>query len=93
MKKTEIAKEIFLFALSVMKSILSLMEFRLGGKDNEAYKYAKQQIMSYFYGGLKELFSKLDKGNIIQRCECNSSLKRGYNKCDMCSGAGYRNKS
>jgi len=91
MTQLQVAREIFLFSLSVMKSILSLMEFRLD-KDTEAYVYAKKQIMSSFYGGIKELFIKLEKGNIIQHCECNSNLRQGYKKCDMCSGAGYRNK-
>lgn len=90
MKSVQIAKEIFLFTLSVMKSILSLLEFRLE-KDSEAYKYAKQQVMFFFYNGLKDLFKKLEKQDIVEQCECNSNFRKGYSKCDMCAGSGYRN--
>jgi hypothetical protein len=74
-----------------MKAILSLLEFKLG-KGTEDYKYLKSQIMDSFYNGLLKLYKKLEAGNILERCTCGAHIRLGYQKCDHCSGCGYKNK-
>lgn len=88
--KIQLAKEIFLYSLNTMKKILEVGEFKFGKKSDE-YKYYKQEVMKYTYKGLKNLFSLLEKSNIIQKCSCNCNLKHGYQDCELCRGAGYRN--
>lgn len=89
--KIQIAKLIFLSNLAIMKKILDLGKFKLG-KDADDYKYFKKQTMDYFYKGLKELFKELDSYKIITRCECKANLRKGYSKCPLCGGSGYKNK-
>lgn len=89
--KLQIAREVFLFGLSVMKSILSLLEFKLG-KNSEDYKYLKGQIMDFFYNGLLKLYKRLESDNSLEQCTCGAHIRLGYQKCDKCSGCGYKNK-
>ena len=88
--KLQIAREIFLMSLSVMKSVLSLMEFKLG-KDSEDYKYFKKQVMDYVYTSLLRLFLKLEVDKVLVRCTCGAKLRQGYAQCTKCAGAGYVN--
>jgi len=87
--KIQIAAQIFLACLSIMKKILTLSEFKLG-KSSKEYKYFREQVFDYFYKELKKLFKYLEKNEIIKPCSCQTSLRRGYKEC-ICKGSGYRN--
>ena len=88
--KLQLARELFLFCLTVMKGILSLMEFKMG-KSSDDYKYYKKQVMDAFYNGMKDLFQRLVDDKIITKCSCGSKLRQGYQKCPDCSGCGFKN--
>lgn len=88
--KIQIAKVIFLEQLAIMKKLLDLMAFKLD-KRTADYRYIKKEIMDYFYNGLTKLFKQLESENIIERCACKASLRKGYKNCD-CGGSGFRNK-
>ena len=88
--KIQIAREFFLCSLTIMKSVLSLAEFRMG-KQSEEYVYFKKQVMDYFYNNLFQLFEKLQNNKVLMKCSCQSKLRKGYNKCEFCGGSGYRN--
>ena len=88
----QIAKNVFLMTLTIMKSTLSLLEFKLG-KQTEDYKYAKKQIMDFTYNGLKKLFKQLQETKIIDKCSCGANLRTGYKSCDLCGGSGFCNKN
>ncbi len=88
--KIQMAKEIFLISLSIMKKILDLGEFKLGKKSSD-YIYFKKQVMDYFYTNLKKLFKKLLEKNILIKCGCNSKIRQGYSNCPNCSGSEYKN--
>jgi hypothetical protein len=86
----QIAKEIFLKQLSQMKNILDLEQFRLGSKD-EQFKYFKKKVMNEFYEGMLDVFQTMEDAGVLTLCECNSYVRNGYNDCQHCNGAGYRN--
>jgi len=88
----QIAKQIFLMTLTIMKSTLSLLEFKLG-KTTEDYIYAKKQVMDSTYNNLKKLFKQLQEENIIEKCSCKANLRKGYKPCDLCGGSGFCNKN
>ena len=67
----DVIKEIFWLCLSIMKSILSLAEFKLG-KTTADYKYFKKEVMDYFYNGLTKFYDNLEKKKILKRCDCGS---------------------
>jgi hypothetical protein len=85
---TDIIKEIFWLCLGIMKSILSLAEFKLG-KNTDDYKYFKKEIMDYFYNGLNKFYENLLKKNILKRCTCGAKVRHGYSPCKDCGGSGY----
>ena len=87
----DVIKEIFWLCLSIMKSILSLAEFKLG-KNTADYKYFKKEVMDYFYNGLTKFYENLEKKQILKRCDCGSKLRQGYNPCSKCGGSGYTTK-
>ena len=86
---TQIARIIFLNTLSAMKSILSLLEFKLGKKSPE-YLYMKKQVMSDIYRNLKKTFKTLEENKILKICPKKCSLRKGYSDCS-CGGSGYLN--
>ena len=86
----DVVKEIFWLCLNIMKSILSLAEFKLG-KNSDDYRYFKAQVMSAFYDNLTRFYQDLVKKGILERCPNNCKLRQGYNKC-QCGGSGYVNK-
>ena len=88
---TDILKEIFWLCLGIMKSILSLAEFKLG-KNSDDYKYFKSEVMNYFYNSLNKFYENLLKKKILERCPCSAKLRRGYSTCKDCGGCGYRVK-
>ena len=87
--KQQIPRLIFLTELSVLKNILSLLEFK-HGKTSDEYLYLKKKIMDEFYNSLKKLFKTLETEKLIQKCENNCSLRKGYSDC-KCGGSGYIN--
>ncbi len=89
--KIQIARLIFLNSLSTMKKLLDLMAFKLDKRTGD-YKYIKSQIMDFTYDNLRKLFKSLSDENIITKCECNHSLRKGYSPCKLCGGSGFRNK-
>ena len=91
MEKIQVARLIFLNSLSTMKKLLDLMAFKLD-KRTADYKYIKSQIMDFTYNNLLKLFKSLTDENIITKCECGHSLRKGYSSCPKCSGSGFRNK-
>lgn len=87
----QIAREIFVFGLTIMKEILLLAEFKMG-KDTEDYKYFKRKIMDVVYENLRNLFKNFESENILQKCSCKTKIRQGYdNSCNKCNGAGYMN--
>lgn len=88
---TDVLKDIFWLCLGIMKSILSLAEFKLG-KNTDDYKYFKKEIMNYFYNNLNKFYENLLKKNILARCNCGAKLRRGYSSCNDCGGCGYKVK-
>jgi len=89
--KNQLAKLMFLNNLSVMKSILDLLEFKMGKKSDE-YLYMKKQLMDYFYNSLKKSFLSLEEEKLIKRCPNKCSLRNGYSDCKYnCGGSGFIN--
>jgi len=86
----QIAREIFLSTLDVMKKILCLAEFKLG-KTSADYKYMKKEIMNVTYLHLNDLFMKFLKEGLLAKCECKAMLRQGYSPCKICSGSGFKN--
>jgi len=84
-----IAEQLFLTSLNIMKSVLDLAEFKFG-KDSEDFKYFKKQIMNVTYSNLQETFRKLELDNEIEKCECKANLRHGYTDCKNCHGSGYK---
>ena len=87
-----IAEIVFLAELDIMKTILDLGEYKLGG-DKNAYKYFKKTVMDSFYTKLQKMLAELEKEDILKKCSCKSNLRNGYTDCASCHGAGYVNAS
>ena len=90
MNNGQIAKEVFLGNLGVMKDVLSLAEFKLG-KDTDDYKYFKRKTMDFFYNNMLTMFQKMESSKLIVKCECKARLRHGFSPCENCGGSGYRN--
>ena len=88
---TDIVKEIFWLCLGIMKSILSLAEFKLG-KNTDDYRYFKKEVMDYFYNNLHKFYENLLKKDILKRCNCGAKIRHGYSSCKDCGGSGYKVK-
>lgn len=89
--KIQLAKLMFLNSVSIMKSILSLLEFKMGKKSDE-YLYMKKQIMDYFYNSLKKSFLSLKESKLIKPCPNKCNLRQGYSDCKYnCGGSGFIN--
>jgi len=89
---TNIAEQIFMTELDIMKAILDLGEYKLG-EDKTSYKYFKKQVMDSFYTKLQKLFAGLENDGVIEKCSCKSNLRNGYAQCAKCHGAGMVNVS
>ncbi len=88
--KIQLARNVFLEQLTVMKQILNLAEFKFDNSTKE-YKYFKSQIMDSFFRGLKKIFCTLEENKIIEKCPCRAKIRQGYKNCKDCGGSGYRN--
>jgi len=86
-----IIKAIYWMNLTIMKKILSLYEYKVG-RDTDEYKYFKKEVMDYFYNELHKFYETLVKAQYAEKCNCDSKLRKGYNKCDLCGGSGYKPK-
>ena len=89
--KTEIIKQVFWLCLGIMKNILSLAEFKMGKKTDE-YKYFKKEVMNFVYDGLSRFYEDLLKQEIVRKCNCGATIRRGYSSCKSCGGSGYKSK-
>jgi hypothetical protein len=92
--KPQIAAKIFTRNMSAMKNILSMGEFKFGGKENEGYKFFKKTIMDQIYESLIDTYKELELHGVVVNCGCNSSIiekRGGYNSCQWCNGCGYKN--
>lgn len=89
--RADVIREIFWLCLSIMKSILSLAEFKLG-KNSDDYRYFKAQVMDFFFNGLSKFYQNLLKKGILEHCPNNCKIRHGYSKCDFCGGCGYKVK-
>ena len=86
--KKNVAEEIFLSQLNVMKEVLDLGEYKLG-KESKEFSYFKRRVMDVVYNQLKELFNGLAEDKLIKKCSCNANVRHGYTDCPKCHGAGY----
>jgi len=86
----QIACTVYLGFMATMKDVLNFGEFKFK-RDTDEFKYFKKQIMALFYTKYRELFSQLEERGLLERCECGTDLKNGWQPCPHCHGSGYRN--
>jgi hypothetical protein len=86
-----IAKSVFVMQLGIMKNLLTLFEFKFGGRDSDQYKYVKEQIMNYVYEGLKKFYQEGVELGIFEKCPCGANLRKGFRNCE-CGGSGFHDK-
>jgi len=89
MQKIQLAREIYLKNLDIMKKTLDLLSFKFDCRTKE-FKYFKSQVMDFTYNNLKKLFKHLESNKIIKKCSCGTNVRRGYSSC-KCGGSGYIN--
>ena len=87
----ELYKKIYWENLTIMKKILSLYEYKVGG-GSEDYKYFKQEVMSFFYDELNRFYNDLVRQGIVEKFSCGASLRKCYKPCEDSGGSGYRKK-
>jgi len=58
--------------------------------NKDSFSYYKRQIMDFTYSDLEADFEMLSDLGVLEKCECNASLRQGWSECAYCSGAGYR---
>lgn len=90
MAKIQLAKSVYLEVLDGMKKILDLIGFKID-KRTEDFAYAKSQIMNFTYTNLLKIFNKWEKEGLIEKCKCDTNVRKGFRKC-ICGGSGYINK-
>lgn len=86
----QIAREIYLSNLKVMKKVLDLVELAMD-KRTKQWKYVRSQIFNFFYDELKSNFNTLADVKIIKKCDCGANLRQGFKQCPKCGGSGYCN--
>ena len=93
--KPQIAAKIFTRAMSSMKSMLDMGEFKFGGKDDNGYKFYKKEVMDQTYDMLVDIYAELLTEGVIETCGCGAFITKekrgGYSQCQWCNGSGYRN--
>jgi len=90
MKTIQIASEIYLRSLTIMKKVMDLVELAMD-KRTKQWKYVRSQIFDYFYEELEKEFKTLLNNKVLQKCDCGANLRRGFKSCPKCSGSGYCN--
>ncbi len=86
----QIASQIYLANMEIMKGVLDLIAFKTGSKSTD-YKYYKKEIMNSFYRKLNKLFKQLSEENLIVKCPNKCKIRQGFQKC-TCSGSGWIDK-
>ena len=89
MKKFELAREVYLKELEIMKETLDLLGFKMD-KRTKDFVYVKSQIMNFTYENLKKLFKHMADEKLIKKCPCGTNIRRGYKRC-ICGGSGWIN--
>jgi len=85
----QIAKEIFLKSLNIMKKTLDLGEVLFDMRTKQ-FKYFRAQVMEITYTDLKKLFKYFSDEKILKKCPEKCNLRKGYSKC-LCGGSGFIN--
>ena len=85
----QLAGQIFLMNLSILKKTLDLLEFKYG-KESDSFKFMKKQTFDFFYNEMKKLFKKLEEDGLIKKCPNKCNMRQGYQEC-ICKGSGYLN--
>ena len=62
------------------------------GKRTDEYKYFKKEVMNFVYDGLTKFYVDLLKKDLVKRCSCGATIRRGYSSCKNCGGSGYKAK-
>jgi len=88
---TQIAKVLYLEYMSAMKQVLKLGEFKMGGRDAQEYRYFKSVVMDKFYIPMQTFFEALEAQGLLEKCSCGTSIRKGYQPCEKCHGAGFCN--
>lgn len=87
----QLAKAIYLINMSAMKEILNLGEFKIGSRDSEDYKYFKKVVMDQFYNSMTDVFKDLEDKGLLDKCNCGTTIRKGYKTCSFCNGASFKN--
>ena len=92
-EQVQIARDLFVKQISAMKELLTMGEFKFGGKDNDGYKFYKRNVMDQCFIPMIDLFKELEDRGLIVRCECDADINKrnGYKVCQNCHGASYKN--
>ena len=77
--------------MSAMKKVLKLGEFKMGGRDSQEYRYFKSVVMDEFYLPMLTFFEHLEKLGLLKKCDCGTTIRKGYKTCLKCNGAGFCN--
>ena len=93
--KPQIAARIFTRAMTSMKSLLEMGEFKFGGKDSPGYKFYKKEVMDQTYDMLVDIYDELLREGVLDMCGCGAIMTKekrgGYSQCQWCNGSSYRN--
>lgn len=91
-ESTQLAKNIYLKMMSVMKYTLDLEEYsyKEKGRDDPRFKFFKKQLMEYTYNSMRTLFEDLEDLDLIQQTEIEEDVKDGF-KQSPSGGSGYVN--
>jgi hypothetical protein len=87
----QLAKAIYLRNMSGMKEILNMGEFRIGNRESKEYKFFKKVVMDEYYNAMSDLFEKLEAKGVLTKCSCGTNIRKGYQPCPKCNGAGHCN--
>jgi hypothetical protein len=91
-ESTQLAREIYLKMMSVMKYTLDLEEFsyKEKGRDDPRFKFFKKQLMEYTYNTMRSLFMNLEDLELIEQTEHEEDVKDGFKQTPS-GGSGYIN--
>jgi hypothetical protein len=77
--------------MASMKELLKTIEFKIGSRESEEYKFLKRIVMDQYYSPMTDFFNNLIKNGILTKCSCGTSIRKGYKECKFCNGSGYCN--
>jgi hypothetical protein len=84
-------KTVYLRTMFAMKKILDMGQFKIGSSESKEFKYFKKVVMDELYNSMQEVFEAMEKRDLVQKCECGTSIRNGYKPCEKCNGSGFRN--